>query len=232
MNIKRRSYEAELLDAEIIPTEHLYRNLLELNTINTLLGGHAITLAGIKAFKLKPNHTYRILDIGCGGGDNLRVLAIWARKHQLTLDLVGVDMKRDCINYAKTQCKAFPEISFIESDYRLLDKESQNYDIIFSALCCHHFADNDLKELLAFKQANARIGFFINDLHRHVLAYLSIKWLTAIFSKSYLVKNDAPLSVRRGFVRADWNVFLKPFLNARVSWKWAFRWLVVVKNNG
>jgi 2-polyprenyl-3-methyl-5-hydroxy-6-metoxy-1,4-benzoquinol methylase len=231
MSFKHRSYEAELLDAEDIPTAQLYRNLLELNTINTLLGGHNITLAGLKAFKLKQNKPYRILDIGCGGGDNLRVLAIWARKHNLTLESVGVDLKQDCINYAKIQCKDFPEISFITSDYRNLQGEDLNFDIIFSALCCHHFADHDLASLLAFKQANARLGFFINDLHRYSLAYFSIKWLTAIFSKSHLVKNDAPLSVKRGFRKQDWNHFLKPFSNAKVSWKWAFRWLVVVKNN-
>lgn len=229
--MRNRSYEEELLDAENIPTSDLHRNLFELNVINTLLGGHKITLAGIEAFKLSKDKTYRILDIGCGGGDNLRVLAIWARKHQLTLELVGVDLKEDCIGYAKSQCLAFPEISFIESDYRALAGEQLNFDIIFSALCCHHFTDQGLKELLAFKEKHSRIGFFINDLHRHSFAYYSIKWLTALFSKSHLVKNDAPLSVKRGFVKQDWIALLKPFQQAKVTWKWAFRWLVVVKHN-
>lgn len=229
--MQNRSYEAELLDAENIPTEHLQRNLLELNIINTLLGGHAITLAGIEAFKLKPGKTYRILDIGCGGGDNLRIIANWARKRHLPLELVGVDLKADCISYAINQCKDYPEISFIESDYKEMLASQLNFDIIFSALCCHHFTDQGLKELLAFKEKHSRLGFFINDLHRHSLAYYSIKWLTALFSKSYLVKNDAPLSVKRGFVKQDWIALLKPFQQAKVTWKWAFRWLVVVKHD-
>jgi hypothetical protein len=79
---------------------------------------------------------------------------------------------------------------------------------------------------------NSRVGFFINDLHRNFFAYYSIKFLTGIFSKSYLVKNDAPLSVVRGFSRSE----LKNLCNkaiaekATVSWKWAFRYIVMYKH--
>jgi SAM-dependent methyltransferase len=229
MMMQKRSYEAELLDADAIPTKDLYRNLQELNTINTLLGGHRITQLGLQSFKLKKGINYRILDIGSGGGDNLRTLAIWGRKKGLSLQLVGVDIKKDCVDYAREQCKDFPEISFIESDYRKLSPAQLNFDIIFSALCCHHFNDDALKALLQFKFTHAKLGFFINDLHRHPLAYYSIKWLTAIFSNSYLVKNDAALSVKRSFKMQDWEQLLKPFEQKKVKWEWAFRWLVMVE---
>jgi SAM-dependent methyltransferase len=229
MMMQKRSYEAELLDADDIPTKDLYRNLQELNTINTLLGGHHITQLGLASFELERNITYRILEIGSGGGDNLRALALWARKKGISLELVGVDIKKDCIDYAKEQCKDYPEISFIESDYKGLSPAQLKFDIIFSALCCHHFDDENLKALLHFKYTHAKLGFFINDLHRHPLAYYSIKWLTAVFSKSFLVKNDAALSVKRGFKRKDWDELLKPFAHKKVKWQWAFRWLVMVK---
>jgi hypothetical protein len=76
---------------------------------------------------------------------------------------------------------------------------------------------------------HARLGFFINDLQRHWLAYYLIQILTQIFSKSYLVKNDAPLSVARGFRKWEWqSLFSKAaLLNCRISWKWAFRYLIV-----
>jgi len=50
-----------------------------------------------------------------------------------------------------------------------------------------------------------------------------------LFSKSYLVKNDAPLSVLRGFSGREWKQLLN---NAGIDkfelkWKWAFRWLIV-----
>jgi hypothetical protein len=81
-------------------------------------------------------------------------------------------------------------------------------------------------------RSNSTIGFFINDLHRHPLAYHSIKWITKIFSKSYLVKNDAPLSVLRGFKRKEWKgLFQQAGIdNYELQWKWAFRWLIVSAN--
>jgi hypothetical protein len=100
--------------------------------------------------------------------------------------------------------------------------------IIFSSLFCHHFKDEELVFMLRWMQGNTSTGFFINDLHRHPLAYHSIKLLTGIFSKSHMVKNDAPLSVQRGFVRRDWERFFKAagLSHYKCSWKWAFRWLV------
>ncbi|MBU3662383.1 MAG: methyltransferase domain-containing protein [Bacteroidetes bacterium] len=230
--MKNRSYEAELLDADNIPQKDLYLNLKELNNINTLLGGHNITLKGIAAFNLKLNKTYHLLDIGCGGGDNLRVIADWGRRKGLQLQLTGVDLKTDCINYAKEHCKAYPEIHFICSDYKDLLNQNTTYDIIFTALFCHHFKEEDLSILFRYKQQHANLGFFINDLHRHPLAYYSIKFLTALFSKSYLVKNDAGLSVKRGFSKTELLQLLKTFTNLEVKWMWAFRWLVIVRNNG
>ncbi|MCF8254562.1 MAG: methyltransferase domain-containing protein [Bacteroidia bacterium] len=231
MKFKERSAELELLDGEGIPQADLYQNLKELDTINTLLGGHAVTLKGVKTFGLRKDKTYTILEIGCGGGDNLMAIAKWARKEKLQLQLIGVDLKKDCISYANEHCKEYPEISFICSDYRDLKKNSKTYDLIFSSLFCHHFSKTDLKELMQFKKEKSDLGYFINDLHRHAIAYYSIAFLTQLFSKSYLVKNDAKLSVWRGFKRNDWqDLLVKENKNQyKIKWVWAFRWLVHFK---
>ena len=77
---------------------------------------------------------------------------------------------------------------------------------------------------------NSKRGFFINDLHRHWLAYYLIKYITRFFSKSYLVKNDACLSVARSFRKNDWKKLMLQagISNWEIAWKWAFRWLVTV----
>ena len=77
-------------------------------------------------------------------------------------------------------------------------------------------------------KANTQIGFFINDLQRHFLAYYSIKILSRVFSKSYLVKNDATLSVLRGFNKMELKHLLEQagIKGFEVKWKWAFRWVV------
>jgi hypothetical protein len=70
----------------------------------------------------------------------------------------------------------------------------------------------------------------INDLHRHPLAYFSIKWLTRWFSKSPMVQHDAALSVLRSFKRRDWNsIFAQAGLDqVTIHWRWAFRWQICV----
>jgi hypothetical protein len=66
-------------------------------------------------------------------------------------------------------------------------------------------------------------------LQRHPLAYYSIKILTRLFSKSYLVKNDAPLSVLRGFHKKELVNILQAanIASFSIEWRNAFRWLVV-----
>jgi len=46
-----------------------------------------------------------------------------------------------------------------------------------------------------------------------------------------LVKNDAPLSVLRGFSRRELEILLikADIKNYKISWKWAFRWLILVE---
>lgn len=229
MTFAHRSYQKELLDEDDIPFEDIKQNLNELNFINTWLGGHAIT---IDAFKHLAQGKKRIsvCEIGCGGGDNLVALYNFSRKKNIRIDITGIDIKEECIDFAKKR-GALPDATWITSDYKVVTFHTPP-DIIFSSLFCHHFSNEELIFQINWMKRNSKIGFFINDLHRNFLAYYSIKWLTRFFSKSYLVKNDAPLSVARGFSRRE----LKNLCNnakadkATVSWKWAFRFVVIYKH--
>lgn len=232
MLFKQRSDKKELLDAEAIPATDLYRNLQELETINKLLGGHTVTLQALEQLQLKKGKVYTLLDIGCGGGDTLRAIAVWAASKGLSIELTGVDLKADCIAYAMQHNNGY-SIRMIQSDYRALASSNQHYDIIVNALFCHHLSEAELMELFQWCSQHASLAFITNDLHRHPLAYYSIKWLTALFSKSYLVKHDAPLSVLRGFRKADWQQVLQAVkpdqYTVSLQWKWAFRWLLMIK---
>ncbi|HYO22786.1 MAG TPA: methyltransferase domain-containing protein [Flavisolibacter sp.] len=230
---KQRSYKKELLDGNDIPFKDIKRNMQELDFINRKLGGHDITLDGIVALIQQTptfNRQLKIVEIGCGGGDNLRAVNEWAQYIKMPVALLGIDLNADCIAFAQSQ-KRNKDIQFIHSDYGLTAFETKP-DIIFSSLFCHHFTDQELVKQLQWMKEKSKVGFFINDLHRHPLAYHSIKLLTRLFSKSYLVKNDAPLSVQRGFTRADWQ---RLFRQAGIeeytcTWRWAFRWLVTCNN--
>jgi 2-polyprenyl-3-methyl-5-hydroxy-6-metoxy-1,4-benzoquinol methylase len=226
VNLKKRSYAKELLDEDNIPFEDIKRTMQELNSINTLLGGHAITIDGVKAF-IKEKDSLHICEIGCGGGDNLQAIS---KIKKINFAFTGIDLKTACINFAKQQ---YPSLhaNWVASDYQKVNFDVKP-DVIFSSLFCHHFIEDELVEMILWMKTNSTKGFFINDLQRNTVAYYLIKWLTRIFSKSYLVKNDAALSVARGFHKKEWiNIFERAGItNYSIRWKWAFRYLIVCKN--
>lgn len=226
----QRSSKTELLDAADIPFAHIQQNMLELDKINHLLGGHRITVKGIR--NLIPANCIQltICEIGCGGGDNLRVIYNYCLQNNIKVSLIGIDIKDACIEYAANKNIDMP-CKWICSDYEQVDFNDNVPDIVFSSLFCHHFTNAQLHIMLKWMQLNSRIGFFINDLHRHPLAYYSIKFLTSIFSKSYLVKNDAPISVERGFIKKEWEYIceLANIEPVYIQWKWAFRHLILHK---
>jgi 2-polyprenyl-3-methyl-5-hydroxy-6-metoxy-1,4-benzoquinol methylase len=229
MDLTSRSYQKELLDGENIPFADIAINMQELNFINASLGGHAITIRGLrKLLKGRNENKSRlsVCEIGCGGGDNLEVISEWCRRRNIPVEIIGIDKNHECIEFAKSKGKIL-NANWISSDYRLVHL-SNKPDIIFSSLFCHHFNDKEVVKIFEWMSQNSKIGFFINDLHRNGLAFYSIKLLTKLFSNSYLVKNDAPLSVARGFKRNELEKFLKManINNYNIRWKWAFRWLL------
>jgi 2-polyprenyl-3-methyl-5-hydroxy-6-metoxy-1,4-benzoquinol methylase len=226
-DFSKRSYRKELLDRDDIPFPDIERNMRELDIINGWLGGHAISRDGLR--QLNPGRgQLHLCEIGCGGGDNLRVLSRWCRKRGITARITGIDSNAHCLSVARERWTEGPA-NWIHSDYRDVVFAGEQPDVIFCSLFCHHFTDEELIGQLRWMEAQAAVGWFINDLQRHPLAYYSIRLLTAGFSRSYLVKHDAPLSVLRGFHRDEWQVLLDRAVAGpcTLEWKWAFRWLIV-----
>ncbi len=224
---KTRSYTKELLDGANIPKEDLYQNLKELNTINSLLGGYKITFNALKKV-LKIGTPAVIIDIGSGGGDTLKQIYSWNNKLKYSLSLYGIDIKQTCTDYSETN-NYIPEIKFICDDYKNVLKHIPKVDILHACLFCHHLKETEIIELIQFC-VNNKITLVINDLERNRFAYYAIKILTQCLSKSYLVKNDAPLSVLRGFKLKEWEWILQQSgaKNYSLKYKWAFRHEVIV----
>jgi 2-polyprenyl-3-methyl-5-hydroxy-6-metoxy-1,4-benzoquinol methylase len=227
---KVRSHKKELLDQEYIPEKDLFQNLKELDVINNLLGGYAISFNVLKQIAQK-NKTFTLVDIGSGGGDTLKRINTWAMKNSYIIQLTGIDLKQACIDYSQNN-KPNNKIQFICDDYRNAFNHIKKIDVLHACLFCHHLNNNELIELIKFSNKN-NTTLVINDLERNPIAYYAIKTLTALFSKSYLVKNDAPLSVLRGFKKTEWLQIIKEAgaLNYSVNWKWAFRHQIIIHAN-
>jgi ubiquinone/menaquinone biosynthesis C-methylase UbiE len=229
----QRSQEKELMDDLECSGEMLTHTLNELKTINRWLGGNHVTTDGIRTFfDSHPQEEYTVADIGCGGGDIIRVMHDWASKQSSLVKFVGIDANPNIINLAKSRLKDLKNVTLSVQNVFSERFSEEKVDIATCTLFTHHFTDSELVDLITALKVKSRIGLVINDLHRHPFAYYSIKYLTAIFSKSPMVQNDAPVSVLRAFSRNDWERILKSagINEFELTWHWAFRWQVLIKS--
>lgn len=226
-----RSHQPELMDDLTLSSEALAQNLRELEYVNTWLGGNSTAFKGLQYFIKKAKQPLWVADVGCGGGDTLRYFARRAARQQIPLQLTGYDANPFMVHYAENHPQHLPSIRYQCLDIWSEDFELVQPDVFLLSLFCHHFTDEELRQLLQKLLGQVRKGIIINDLHRHPIAYYGIKWLTRGLRGSYLVQHDAPLSVLRAFRRKELENLLQNIAPCRfrISWQWAFRYLVLIE---
>ena len=210
------------------------QTLKELDVINKVLGGDHATISGIRKILRKSDNNSKVLriaDMGCGGGDMLKKIAKWANGQGISVKLTGIDANPAIIEYAKENTNEYDNIEYVVVNVFEAPFQKDHFDIIISTLFLHHFNDEDSSKLILQWMQAATLGIVINDIHRHPFAYHSIKLLTRFLSKSYMVRNDAPVSVLRAFKRSDLIGILQTsgFHDFSLNWKWAFRWRLVIR---
>lgn len=236
-NLRQRSPDPEIMDDLLCSGEVVTQTLRELDVINRWLGGNAVTLSAIRKMlkaRSQEDGAVSIADLGCGSGDMLRRLAEYGRSVGIPMKLIGIDANPNIIAYAREKSTGYPELAFEAMNVLSAEFAALRYDIIAGTLFFHHFDDATLEKLLPQLVRQSRIGVVINDIHRHPIAYHSIRLLTRLFSRSEMVRYDAPLSVRRSFRREDWErLFTHAGLSTyRLRWKWAFRWKILLPAAG
>ncbi|MEQ8237726.1 MAG: methyltransferase domain-containing protein [Cyclobacteriaceae bacterium] len=229
MNLKERSEEIEIMDDLNIAGEVVDQTLRELDVINRNLGGNQVSLAVFKKL-LKEKSPRSLVDLGCGGADILMDMAKIAKDANPPIQFFGVDANQEIVDYANKNTAAWDNIHCEKLNIFSEAFAQKSFDIIHCCLFTHHFTSDELVILFKQWKTQAKIAIIINDLHRHWLAYYSIKWITGFFSSSYMVKNDAAVSVARGFKKRELLDILTraDLTNYKIKWKWAFRWQLVV----
>ncbi len=149
---------------------------------------------------------WRILDVGYGHGDMLRRIARWAARVGQPVDLVGIDLNAKSQSSARAATPRKLSIDWRTGDYA--DLAGERWDIVLSSLVAHHMSDSERAAFLAFMEDEAALGWFINDLHRHRLAYLGYPWLARIMRVDPIVRADGQLSIARSFRADEWHAML------------------------
>jgi 2-polyprenyl-3-methyl-5-hydroxy-6-metoxy-1,4-benzoquinol methylase len=233
-DLSTRSTDIEIMDDLACSGEVVEQTLRELENINYLLGGNYVTLDGIeKLLANRSKQSFKLADLGCGSGDILRIIRRWSVKKNIDLDLIGIDANPFIVRYAQEHTPAEYNIRYKVADIFSGEFSREQFDLVTGTLFFHHFTSTQLVLFFAQLKKQTRVGFVINDIHRHVVAYYSIKWLTKMFSRSAMVKYDAPLSVWRAFRKNELIEILKQagITNYTIKWMWAFRWQVVARTS-
>lgn len=228
-----RTQQLELMDDRSIGGAELSEALSQLRLINTLLLAYGPTVRGVAELWRSAGRpqTLEFLDVGAGSGDAARALLRWAERHGIALHITLLDLHPDTCAVAAAVWRSEPRVRVVCGDVHHLPPHS--VDIVTAALVVHHFSDEQLPALLDVMVRAARFGVVINDLHRHPLAYAAIWLATRCWSRNRMIRNDAPLSVRRGFVAADWERLGRqlPAVEFRYRRQAFFRWKVLLRKN-
>lgn len=227
MNFMQRSGQPELMDTETVSYEEFLQCLRELETINGWTWAYAPTLRWLNHIGRK-QAPRTILDVGSGGGDMLRRIVKHRAGYGPGTTLIGIDFNPWSKKAAQEVSQGM-HIHFETGDIFEFEP-TRRVDVVISSLFAHHLSDEQLVEFLRWMEAHASVGWFINDLHRHWLAYYFIKAATRLLSRNRFIKHDAAVSVSRAFSRADWHRLLQaagiPKHAVRIRWHFPFRYCV------
>jgi SAM-dependent methyltransferase len=188
--------------------------LEDLAAVNRLLLAYRPTLAWLKRLVAHNRlalraeaEPLRIADVGCGQGDMLRRIAAWAQRRSVPVRLFGIDLNPYSARAASSIPAPGASIEWITGD-ALCFCPPGGLDIIISSLFTHHLADDEIVRFLAWMEREARLGWFINDLHRGAIPYHLFRLLARFARWHPFVQHDGPVSVRRSFRRHDWERYL------------------------
>ena len=167
---------------------------------------------------------FRLLDVGFGHGDMLRRIARWARRRNVAVDLIGVDLNPGSAAVARAATPTAWPIEYRTGDYRDV---AGPLDFVVSSLVAHHMTDAELEAFIRFMEARAERGWLVNDLHRHLFSYWGFPLLARLIGVHRIVREDGRLSIARAFRPAEWRAILAaaglPEGAARIVRRFPFR---------
>lgn len=213
-----RAATPEWMDGDDVAPDVFAAVMHDLARVNTVTLARPPTLAWL-AKASKGLGSFSVLDVGFGDGDMLRAVA---RRFGDRAVLTGIDINPRSAPAARAATPAGMAIDYRTGDAFALP---ERFDFIISSLTTHHMDDAGVIAFLRWMEASAVRGWFVNDLHRHWLAWRGFQALAWAARWHPFVRHDGAVSVTRSFRRPDWDRLLGAagITAARTEWKLPFR---------
>ncbi|MFI4933016.1 MAG: methyltransferase domain-containing protein [Caulobacterales bacterium] len=223
-----RSCETEWMDGDHVDAADFAACLADLARANTATRARPPTLAWLaRATRATPaGGAFSLLDVGYGHGDMLRAVHAWAIRQGLAPTLYGVDLNPRSEPAARAATQASLGIDYRTGDVFDFARDPP-IDFVISSLVTHHMSDGEVVRFIKWMETVSRKGWFINDLHRHPIAFYGFKAIASAAGWHRFVRHDGPISVARSFRTRDWDRLLARAgvdrAKVTVNWRAPFR---------
>ena len=223
MTLATRAIAEELMDAPDLDPATYSAVVGDLAKVNVVTMAARPTLAFLSRAIARHPGKLRLLDVGFGDGDMLRRIARWAARRGHDLELVGVDLNPRSELAARAHTPPDMAVRWVTGDYA--DLANEPWDVVISSLVAHHMTHAQLIAFLHFMEAHARLGWLVNDLHRHGFAHAGFPLLARLFGWHRIVRLDGTLSIARSYRPGEWPPILAEagIAGARVYRAFPFR---------
>ena len=199
-----RDRQPELMDQpDLEPVLHR-RALRALGRLNYFSRTSSAIWNVLRQFQpASPGQPLRVLDVACGGGDVAIRLALRARLENRKVQITGIDTSDTAIEYGRERAALRGvDVTFETSDI-FEQTLPEDHDVVISTLFLHHLNPTDGVTLFRRMEAGAKQGVIIDDLRPTRFGYF-LAWIACqLLSRSPIVHNDGPMSVRAAYTPAE-----------------------------
>lgn len=226
-SLDKRSIVKEFMDDADIQEKDLEDNFRFIKFINRYGGGHRVVIKALEELLIKwpKDKPVEILDVGCGIGDIAMAISRWGKAKGLDIRYLGLDRNSRILKLARAQ-PAGNNIRYMKGD--LSANDIPEADFVIASMLLHHLWDEDVPRSIMHLFRSARSALIINDLRRSILSYFLCYLLTR-FVKNEVSRNDALLSVRKGFRLEEIRSLLdKLNINGIVKKEFGFRFSLIM----
>ncbi len=207
--LRDRAVDAvEEMDLPGCDPELLERTYVQFALVNRVVSGwHGIYRTRIRP-QLSSGAGTTLLDIGCGGGDVPVMIARWAARDGLRLEITGIDPDARASRFARARNND-AGVSFRQATAAELAAEGRQYDVVISNHVLHHLGRAELPEFLAESAALSRGQVIHNDLRRSPAAFVLFHTFARVFTRSF-IRQDGLTSIRRSYTPAELSAAAPP----------------------
>lgn len=175
----------------------LVSDLANLRALNRYFGSYRLIRYFLRRW-IHRGASLRILDLATGSGDIPRLVVEFARKVAAQVEIDAADFQASTVEIARQLSGGFPEIRYHRADIHHFG-ENQTYDIVLISLALHHFSADEAVQLLRRCRELSRSHVLVADLRRGWFAKIGVDFLTTVFFREAMTRNDARLSAARAF---------------------------------